>query len=94
MGDETKMADEVEVDIEASLNLVVNTTDRSGNMKTELKQIIYETVSSLRNLFVTLKSKNEIQASKFKELEAQASKSTAGTPGQQFTVKKQREGLA
>jgi hypothetical protein len=43
-------------------------------MKKELMQIIYETVSTLRNLFVKLKSENEIQSSKIKELEAQASK--------------------
>ena len=70
------MADDVVEDIEASLNLVVCTTERSGNMKKELKQIIYETVSTLRNLFVKLKSKNEIQSSKIRELEAQANKTT------------------
>jgi hypothetical protein len=45
-------------------------------MKKELKRVIDETVSKLRNLFVTLKSKNEIQSSKIRELEAQASKTT------------------
>ena len=75
------MADDVVDDIEASLNLVVSTTERSGNMKKELKQIIYETVSTLRNLFVKLKSKNEIQSSKIRELEAQATKTTTGLQG-------------
>ena len=42
-------------DIEAALNKIVNTTEQSGNMRKELKKTIYETVSTLRNLFVTLK---------------------------------------
>jgi hypothetical protein len=60
------MADEVEDDIEVSLNLVENTMDRSGNMKKELKQIIYETVSTLRNLFVKLKRKMRSRLPKLK----------------------------
>jgi len=48
------MADEVGEGIENGLNLVVTTTERSGNMKKELKETIFETVSTLRNLFVKL----------------------------------------
>jgi hypothetical protein len=47
------MADEVFEGIENALNLVVLTAERSGNMK-DLKQTIFETVSSLRNLFFKL----------------------------------------
>ena len=47
--------DGVTRDIEAALNKIVNTTEQSGNMRKELKKTIYETVSTLRNLFVTLK---------------------------------------
>ena len=46
-------------DIEAALNKIVNTTEQSGNMRKELKKAIYETVSTLRNLFVTLKVQPE-----------------------------------
>jgi len=42
-------------DIEVALNKIVNTTEQSGNMRKELKKTIYETVSTLMNLFVTLK---------------------------------------
>ena len=42
-------------DIEAALNKIVNTTVQSGNMRKELKKTINEMVSTLRNLFVTLK---------------------------------------
>jgi len=39
--------------IEAALNKIANTTDQSGNMK-DLKKTIYETVSTLRNLFMRM----------------------------------------
>jgi len=48
------MADGVQDDIENALNQIASTTERSGNMKKELKQTIYQTVSKLRKLFVTL----------------------------------------
>jgi hypothetical protein len=50
-----KMADGVTRDIEDALNKIVNTTEQSGNMRKELKKTIFETVSTLRNLFMTLK---------------------------------------
>jgi hypothetical protein len=46
-----KMADEVTKSIEDALNKIVHTTDLSGNMKKELKKNVYETVSTLRNIF-------------------------------------------
>jgi hypothetical protein len=49
------MADEVTRSIEDALNKIVNTTDQSGNMRKELKKNIYETVSTLRNLFNKMK---------------------------------------
>ena len=49
-----KMADDVSQQIENALNEIVNTTDKSGNKKKELKNPIYETVSNLRNLIFIL----------------------------------------
>jgi hypothetical protein len=72
--DAAKMAEELEKGIENALNLVVLTTDRSGNMKKELKQTIYETVSTLRNLFVKLKNNCVVKSSKICELEDEVSK--------------------
>jgi len=37
-----------------ALNLIVSTTEQSGNIKKGLKQTIFETVSTLRNPFVKL----------------------------------------
>ena len=58
-------------DIEAALNKIVNTTDQSGNMRKELKKTIYETVSTLRNLFVTLKGQLEEGKSENVRLESE-----------------------
>ena len=52
----SKMADEVTQSIEDVLNRMVKTTDQSGNMKKELKKNIYETVSTLKNLFIKMKA--------------------------------------
>ena len=59
--------------IENALNLVVLTKEGSGNMK-ELKQTIYETVSTLRNLFVQLKNKSDQKTSKVSVLLAEVDK--------------------
>ena len=48
------MADEVTRSIEDALNKIVNTTDQSGNMRKKLKKNIYETVITLRNLFIKM----------------------------------------
>jgi hypothetical protein len=53
------MADEVSEGIEDALNIIVSMMERSGNMKKELKQTIFETVSTLRNLFVKLKDSRD-----------------------------------
>ena len=58
-------------DIEAALNKIVNTTEQSGNMRKELKKTIYETVSTLRNLFVTLKVQIEEGKSEKGRLESE-----------------------
>jgi len=63
----------------------VLTTERSGNMKKDLKQTIFETVSTLRNLFVKLKNNCEVKSSKISELEAEVTK--AKTELQRFTDK-------
>jgi 3-methyladenine DNA glycosylase Tag len=49
------MAYEVSQNIENALNKIVNTTDQSRNMRKELKKTIFETVSTLRNLFNKMK---------------------------------------
>ena len=79
------MADEVDEGIENALNLVVLPTERSGNMKKDLKRTTFETVSTLRNLFVKLKNNCEVKSSKISDLEAEMTE--AKTELQRFTDK-------
>jgi len=50
------MADDACQQIENALNMIVNTADKSGNVKNELKKTIHEAVSNLRKLTYVLKS--------------------------------------
>jgi hypothetical protein len=71
------MAGEVSEGIENSLNLIVYTTERSGNVKKELKQTIYETLSSLRNLFVKLKYSRDSKSHTISEFKGRVSRMKA-----------------
>jgi len=71
------MAQEVAEGIEDALNLIVSTTERSGNMKKELKQTMFETVRTLRNISVKLKNISDVRFSKISELEEQVTKTKA-----------------
>jgi hypothetical protein len=50
------MADDVSLQIDNALNVIVNVTEKSGNLKKKPRHQIHETVSHLRKLVVTLKS--------------------------------------
>jgi hypothetical protein len=63
------MADDVNADIADALNIISSTTERSSNMKKELKNTIYETVSTLRKLFAKLKNIDDSKSKKISELE-------------------------
>jgi len=65
------MADDVNEGIENALNVIVSTTGSSGNMKKELKTIIFDTVSNLIKLFAKLIVTNENNARKIIDLEKQ-----------------------
>jgi hypothetical protein len=49
------MADELTQCIEDALTKILHTTDLSGNTKKELMKNIYNTVSTLRNMFNKMK---------------------------------------
>jgi hypothetical protein len=63
------MADDVNEDIENALNKIVSTTEQSGNLRKDLKNTIYETVSTLRKLFVMLKDSNDSKTRAISKLE-------------------------
>ena len=66
-----KMADEVEDQVEESLNVVVITNEQSSNMRKSLKQKIYETVSTLQTLFAKLKDKDDRKTKEINKLTKQ-----------------------
>jgi hypothetical protein len=63
------MADELSQDIENALNKIMNTAAQSGNMRKELEKTIFETVSTLRNLFSKMKGMVDERTSRNKQLE-------------------------
>jgi len=63
------MADDVIQGIETSLNTIASTAEQSGNMKKELKHIIFEILSTLRKLFVKLKDMHDCKTKTIIELE-------------------------
>jgi hypothetical protein len=71
------MADDVCEGIENALNIIVSTTEQSGNMKMELKQTIFETVSTLRKLIVKLTDSRYSKNIATGKLEARVSKMNA-----------------
>ena len=63
------MADDVIQGIETALNTIASTKELSGNMKKELKNIIFKTVNTLRKLFVKLKDMYDCKTKTISELE-------------------------
>ena len=55
-----KMADDVNEGVESALECLVSVTERSCNLRNDLKKDILEAVSSLRNYFVEVQ--NELEA--------------------------------
>ena len=55
--------------LENALNLIVCTADRSGKMKKLLKQTIFDTVSTLRDLFMQLKTSRDRRTQSISDLE-------------------------
>ena len=63
------MADEEQQEIENALNTIASSTEQSTKMKKELKQTIYDTVSTLRKLFVKLKEVSDSKTRMITELQ-------------------------
>jgi hypothetical protein len=78
------MADDVNEGVETALNTISSTTERSGNMKKELKNTIHETVSTLRKLFAKLKDMNDSKTRTICELETLV----ANTKAELYDVRK------
>jgi ribosome recycling factor len=68
------MADEASQNIEDALKKIVNTTDQRGNMRKDLKKTIFESASTLRNLFHKMKEMLDEKTRQNKHLENEATK--------------------
>jgi hypothetical protein len=65
------MAEGEDERVEEALNVLVITTEQSSNMKKALKQKIFETVSTLRTLFVRMKDKDTKKTKEISKLTKQ-----------------------
>ena len=71
------MADSVKSQLECALNTLLNITEKSGNLRKDLKQDIVHSVSTLRNIFVNLKNKKEEYTMRIHQLEGELNKAKA-----------------
>ena len=71
------MAEEELQKFEDALNTIASLTEQSTKMKKELKQTIYDTLSTLRKLFVKLKEVSDSKTRKITELQTLVSTTKA-----------------
>jgi hypothetical protein len=71
------MADDVKIRLDSALNTLLNITEKSGNLRKDLKQDIVDSVSILRNIFVNLRSSGEEQTLKINQLVGELNKAKA-----------------
>ena len=75
----SKMANSEKSQLESALNTLLNITEKSGNLRKDLRQDIIQTVSTLRNIFVNLKNKEGEYTTKISQLERELNKAKADT---------------
>jgi len=71
------MADEANLQLKIALNTLISITDRSGNLRKDLKRDILESVSTLRDIFVKLKNCAEEHKKKIALLESEVKNAKA-----------------
>jgi len=68
------MADVANSQLYSSLNTLLSITEKSGNLRKDLKRDIVDSVSTLRNIFVNLNNSVELQMAKVGLLESEVKK--------------------
>ena len=68
------MADEVVLQVESALNTLLSVTEKSGNLRKDLKRDIDDSVSTLTSIFVNLKNSAEEYMAEITQLESEAKK--------------------
>jgi Lhr-like helicase len=75
------MADNVKPWLESALSKLLNITERSGNLRKDLKQDIADSVSILRCIFVNLRNSAEEQTTKLNQMVGELNKAKAELMG-------------
>ena len=68
------MADDDKSQLEGALNTLLQITEKSGNLRRDLKEDIVESESTLRNIFINLKNRGEEQNKEINRLEGELNK--------------------
>jgi len=68
------LADEASQNFENDLNKLVNTIDQSGNMRKDLKKTFYDSISTLRSLFQSMKLTLDEKRMQIKHMEYEVTK--------------------
>jgi predicted translin family RNA/ssDNA-binding protein len=68
------MADEVNRQVECALDSLLSITEKSSNLRKDLKRDIIHSVSSLRSIFVVIKNSVEEHKGKITQLESEVKK--------------------
>jgi hypothetical protein len=63
--------------LESAFNTLLNITEKSGNLRKDLKQDIVDSLSILRNIFVNLRNSGDEQTMKINQLKGELSKAKA-----------------
>jgi ElaB/YqjD/DUF883 family membrane-anchored ribosome-binding protein len=73
-GRRVKMADDVDQCVENALNILLSVTEKSGNLRNDLRKDILKAVSELRITFTKLKSESEGREKVISKLEGEVKK--------------------
>jgi hypothetical protein len=68
------MADDVKPRLESAFNKLLSITEKSGNLRNDLKQEIVDSVSTLRSVFVNLRNNVEEETTKINQMAGELKK--------------------
>jgi hypothetical protein len=75
------MADKANLQLESAFSTLLSVTEKSGNLRKDLKRDIVDSVSTLRNIFVNLNNSVKEQITKVGLLESEVKKAKAELQG-------------
>ena len=88
------MSDEAALQLENALNNLLSITEKSGNLRKDLKRVIVDSVSTLRTTFVNMKNNAEQHMAKINLLECEVKKAKTELGERQFVDATARDPLS